>query len=554
MSKLFLILSVLLLSAPQLWAVNTVYVSLSGSHGAANGTSCANAESITYANSAGNYSATPSGIQIGPDTTVHICDPSSGGSAAPPALTPAGSGSSGHPIIFQSDTSDGAIFTATYWGATEGAIYCTGQSYITFDGNGTGTIENTAASHSPLSGVTVTEGIEDDCSHSTIENWVIGPGYVHVAGVSTDCVSAGECTDSQGISVANADNVLVTNNTVHDWRICVGFGLPSSVTYNSWEVSFNTAYNCDHDTTMASSQTTGTITSVLIHGNDFSNGSNWDGVFSSMQCDWHHDGIHIFANNGSQISGVQIYNNYIHGLWTVTDANNNNGCFNAHIYFEAYIPNPLVFNNVLELDTGAYNAPDGGYISERGEGSGSGAGNYNNTLIVNNAATSGSGSFYQIVAEPSCNVKNTIVVATGTATFDTENNAVTADYNWYYTVGSYFVYPGNAFISFATWQANPQNEDPNGHNGTNPNLNSVPYTLQAGANAIGHGVNLTSLSITALDCSAPTTFGVGTRSASCVARSSSGAWDPGAYEYSAPASGGSQMSPGFSITGGGQIQ
>lgn len=499
-------------------AANTIYVA-QASAGANSGADCADAHSALWFNTASNWGA--GSTQIGPGTTVHLCGAFTG-TAGATELTVQGSGASGNPIIIQSDSASPAIFTNTYWNATQGAIYCVGQQYITIDGQNNGIIQNTA-NGSTLANHQQSEAIEDDCSNSTVQNWTISNIYMHVAGNSSDCTASGSCTDSEGVSVNNADHVLVTGNTIHDVRVGIGFNLPPSVSYASWEVSRNTIYNIDHGVTPASNASNTSIASALIHDNEIYNGSNWDSTFTAGACDWHHDGIHVFAQGGSSdvMNGVKIYNNYIHGLWTVTNAGSGAGCFNAHIYFEATIINPLIFNNVLELDAGPLNAPDGGYISVRGESSGSGAGIYNNTISVNPASTSGAGSFFQIVGEPSCIVSNNLITTNSAtnATYDTETTPVSSNHNLFYTMGSYFVYPGNAFISLAAWQA--LGEDVVSVNGNNPNL-SASFVPLSGSPAIGAGTNLTSLGVAALN-----TDRAG------IARPLSGAWTVGAYQSTA---------------------
>jgi hypothetical protein len=56
----------------------------------------------------------------------------------------------------------------------------------------------------------------------------------------------------------------------------------------------------------------------------------------------------------------------------------------------------------------------------------------------------------------------------------------------------------------------------------------------AGSPAIGLGVDLTGLGIAGLGTGAPATFGAaGACGAACSARPMTGAWDVGAYPYSA---------------------
>jgi hypothetical protein len=535
-----LLLMIFAFSATAFSSSNITYIA-QNAVGGNTGADCADAHSAAWFNSASNWGSGSS--QIGPGTTVHLCGTFTG-TAGSTMLSVQGNGANGNNVIIQSDSGSPAIFTAPYWNSSQGAIYCSGKQYITFDGNGKGVIQNTADG-STLANHQISEGIEDDCSNSIIENWTVQNIYVHVTGNTSDCTGPNSCTDSECISVNNADQVLVTNNVVHDCRVGIGFNLPPSVAYSKWEVSLNTIYNIDHGVTLASNSTNTSIASVLEHDNDISNGSNWDSLYQSGNCDWHHDGTHIFAQGSASdtFNGVQIYNNYIHGVWTVTNGGSNAGCFNAHIYFEGDVISPAIFNNVLELDSGPLNAPDGGYVSVRAEGYGSGAQIMNNTFLINNAATSGASGTIQVVDEANTRLVNNLFSGTGSSSFGyfiTMQNADTScvagycDYNLYYHLANgYYWWQTNSFIDFATgspsWQSSQL--DTHGQFGVNPQLNSVPYTLQSGSPAIGAAKNLSELNLAALNSGAPTVFGVGGGTGNIV-RPSSGAWDQGAYESS----------------------
>src|ERR1035437_3879659 len=76
-------------------ATNAVYLAQTA-QGGNTGVDCVDAKAISYFNTSGNWSATPTGIQIGPDTTVHLC--SNGGNITT-NIAFHGSGSSGHPVI-----------------------------------------------------------------------------------------------------------------------------------------------------------------------------------------------------------------------------------------------------------------------------------------------------------------------------------------------------------------------------------------------------------------------------------------------------------------------
>ena len=101
MRKLAAILA-LILASPLAFAVNAVYIAQTAA-GSANGTSCANAYALTYFNTSGNWSATPTGTQIGPDTTVHLCGTFTAAAATSGMLAIQGNGTSGHPVTILFD-------------------------------------------------------------------------------------------------------------------------------------------------------------------------------------------------------------------------------------------------------------------------------------------------------------------------------------------------------------------------------------------------------------------------------------------------------------------
>jgi len=133
-------------------------------------------------------------------------------------------------------------------------------------------------------------------------------------------------------------------------------------------------------------------------------------------------------------------------------------------------------------------------------------GNYQNVVVKNNIA---SGMQYAVYVEDSGGTGTTFV----------------SDYNMWNSSSGELVF-GSSFQSYSQWQA--AGRDAHGVLGIDPAWVAPPGNeqLTSGSKAIGAGVNLTSLAITALDSD-----NLGN------ARPSSGAWDIGAYEYGATHSG-----------------
>src|SRR6266403_1691306 len=141
MRRLIFVLGFLLTAIPT--KGNTVYIA-SGGTGA--GTSCASAKDPTYFNTSANWTTgTPSGIQIGPGTIVHLCGTLTG-AAGTTLLRFQGSGASGSPITLLFEQN--AVLTAPYWPSGNGtapgggAINLAGQGYLVVDGGSNGVIEN----------------------------------------------------------------------------------------------------------------------------------------------------------------------------------------------------------------------------------------------------------------------------------------------------------------------------------------------------------------------------------------------------------------------------
>ena len=87
--------------------------------------------------------------------------------------------------------------------------------------------------------------------------------------------------------------------------------------------------------------------------------------------------------------------------------------------------------------------------------------------------------------------------------------------------------------TFAQWQSLCGFDLHGGNSYYSANSN---FTIPLSSPLIGAGTNLTSLGLSALDIGAPQTFGVsGSCGSGCIARPSTGAWDIGAYQYSAGA-------------------
>jgi hypothetical protein len=103
----------LLAGAPAAQA-NDIYVA-QNSAGAGNGADCADASSLAWFNSSGSWG--PAANQIGPGTTVHLCNTFSGAPGST-MLKVQANGTNGNPITIKFEP--GALLTAPYWAGAGG--------------------------------------------------------------------------------------------------------------------------------------------------------------------------------------------------------------------------------------------------------------------------------------------------------------------------------------------------------------------------------------------------------------------------------------------------
>ena len=319
------------------------------------GADCADAHAVAWFNSSSNWGSN-TGL-IGPGTTVHLCGTFTASAGSSGYLTFHGNGSSGSPITVHFEV--GALMTAPYWGSN-GAISASGGSYLVVDGVCTasdslgrctatqGTIQATldgspgatcpgGACQYQQNGFAVNMSPNGaNCNNCEIKNLTISDMYIHTA-------SSNDSGGNNGIGM-NGNSISIDNNIIHDtcWAINTGYGTAGTSNINVFN---NTIYNIDHGVAVGDSGNA-SLSGLYIYGNLIHDFSNWDtaGDF------WHHDGIHVYANNSSTLSApIAIYNNYIYGNW----GNN----LNAGIYIEvavsgASIAAHHVFNNIFAPSAG----------------------------------------------------------------------------------------------------------------------------------------------------------------------------------------------------------
>jgi hypothetical protein len=321
-------------------------------------------------------------------------------------------------------------------------------------------------------------------------------------------LSTTDATDTAGISLI-ANNSIATKNTIDHSR--VGIGLSFSSTSNV-EISFNNETFVEHGITVGDTNNSSTLTGVKIHDNDLGGGAYlWDSGSANM---WHHDPIHVFAvHPGSTTSGVQIYNNYVHGSWGNDQgyrASNGGTHITAALFIETIGPGVQIFNNTIAL-IGPLNQTTNGLIFLKGSGTvGQQSANarvYNNTLVSDNE-----GQGIGISSNSGHDIRNNIMAGLAYAIYTPPGSSVaTSDYNDFFGATNY----GN-FNTFSGWQG--RGFDAHSKT-TDPKLDSN-FNLQSTSTILGLGVNLTSLGISALNTDMQG-----------VVRPANGPWDFGAYAH-----------------------
>lgn len=490
-------------------SMSNIYIAQSAA-GAANGADCEDALAVTFFNTAANWGT--GAAQIGPGTTVHLCGTFTG-SAGATELTIRGSGASGNPVVVQFES--GAKLEAPYW-STSGAIACSGQDYITIDGNNVGSIEN-SNNGTDLTYQNASDGIVfSSCSNVEVKNLTVDNLYQRVNDTSSNGVNTYAIYFGPGCNHIKVDGdtvfmsrdlIFVAYSTATDVQI-----FNNTLDHSSWMIVLG-----DNNT---NSSLSGTYIFANLLGPHF---NEWLDTAQTM----HGDGIMVFAANSGSTATAQIYNNYIQSDMCSTSGVNCTG----YIYVQGNAGTDI-FNNVLLNTTSSGPGPEAQVVI-RGNSPGPAPSNnsvYNNAFVgfpQTTAIKNGGG-----LVGTGLTIENNIFSSVGYGYVIGPNSLGSigaANNNDFYGVGTIAADnadsgPDNTFVTLASWQT--QGFDASSTTG-NPNL-SASYVPQSGSAAVGRGANLTSLGITALD-----------KDKAGVARAPSGVvcvigipgcWDAGAYQ------------------------
>jgi hypothetical protein len=280
-------------------SANDIYLAQRGK-GRDTGQDCADAKVYTYFNSDGNWvESNPTGTQIGPGTTIHLCG-SITGSAGSTMLSFQGAGRSGNPITLLFGS--GASLQAAYFNSN-GAININGDSYITINGGANGFIQATSNGTSGSSSCPSgrcryqhnSQGIENFGSNVTVEDLGVYDMYVHTStsdeafdSLSVDCIDVGSSSTAPS-------NISISGNTMHDCYTGVQYwyGVAGG---SNFTASNNTIYNICWGMAWIEGGAV-TFNDVFLFGNKVYGHANW--ADNSQAC--HGNGIHLFPQSRSNL-------------------------------------------------------------------------------------------------------------------------------------------------------------------------------------------------------------------------------------------------------------
>ena len=284
--------------------------------GSGSGAGCSAAKSITYLAGTTNWGT--GAAQVGPGTTIHLCG-TFVGTPGQQLIVVRWNGTATAPITIKFETN--AVLTAPYWSAL-GAINANNLNYIVVDGGTNGLIKNTA-NGTGLGYAQDSRAIYMQfCNNCTVQHLTIANMYVRKS-ISDLAVRQ---TAVNCVYFVGANNFTINHITCHDagWAVN-GFG-------NNFTLEYSVLYNIDHGLAFGPA---GTTSGFSIHDNHIHDYVNWDSTTNA----YHHDGLHMWGQQGGVVTNGVIYNNVFDG-----DSGVN---ITGHIYLQDSIKYVSVYNNVF---------------------------------------------------------------------------------------------------------------------------------------------------------------------------------------------------------------
>lgn len=339
--RLLILLAVLSLSV----SAEDIYVS-QNTAGGDTGADCANAHSLSWLNTSGNWGAGAGKVSAG--DTVHLCGTLTN------TLQILGSGTAGNPITILFET--GANFSAPYWGnhaQVSNSIYASGRSFITIDGGANGVIQSTAngISQSYTNPMGTPEGIwMNTMSDVRIKNLTVKNMYfMHqqlydgTAGLAAQGIVLGGPMTNVTVdhcTVLQVGNAIVLNPFGYSTNVLI---MANHCTSNSWGLFYNS-------TSGGQGAFGYSFASNFFDHFEAFEYTNSDGTYQNV---YHNDSIIINANptpNGVTNTGMRIYCNTFGPSVGV-------GC-SADIYSYSSNPNafesPVIYNNLFLQNTNTH--------------------------------------------------------------------------------------------------------------------------------------------------------------------------------------------------------
>ena len=503
MSKLVLGFAILFFAIPA--SAKDFYIAANQT-GTGTGTGCSTAKSYTWFNNLASWGT--AATQISPGTTVHLCGVFTG-TPGQQLLVVHGDGTSTSPITIKFETN--AVLQAPYW-SSQGTIYENGRSYIVIDGGYNGLIKNTA-NGTGRAYVQQSRAIyAPNCTGCVVKNLTIADLYVRTSATDLAVVQSAE----NCVFWIHSNNLTITHVTCHDagWAFA-GYG-------SNFTLSYCNIYNVDHGLAFGAG---GTTSGFSIHDNHIHDYVNWDSPTNA----YHHDGLHMWGENGGIVTNGSIYNNLFDG-----DSGVN---ITAHIYLQDSIKYVAVYNNVFLVPTNRtiqalwFNGITNAGVLPGGPATGNSA--YNNFIRAGGHKT---GTAIFVNAQNSFTAVNNVLLGgladisiQGGGYLSTEgvNNNIYEDL--YADVGQLntFGYQGHSYYDLATWQAACRCDSRSKLAPASKINASSLGQLLSGSVAISAAANLLNISSGALAPLSKDKVG--------AIRQLSGNWDAGAYKYGSTA-------------------
>lgn len=466
--------------------------------GTKDGSSLANAWSVTNASTSGNWGSGAGKISAG--DTLHVSG------TITSIFTVQGSGSAGSPVTIQFES--GAKFSAPRWSTagegvfstTQAAIVCNGQSYLTIDGsnsvNAVGietTDTGTAKTYQDYNIGVLCYG---SASGLTFQNLTITNMYRRTPH-SSDVNQDGGGIQCRG---GTFSNVLITN--CEAWQANVGFYLGyASGTTTNYHIRNSRGGDCGEGVfVMGSESASSYLVDWGVHGCTFQDEYTWSGA-----PDTHCNLIHAHCTAIGAVANLGVIEN---NTFTGTGSDH----MTSFIFFEGALTNLQIRNNLIRPTDTTYTG--NGYITIKGS---YGVKILNNTLIGTNqggtaiGTTSNGGGYDGGIV-----LSNNLVKNFSFGVYDPESAVVASDYNNF--SGNANMGRGGAFGDWAHWRATTF--DGSGTSST-ASLDSNFVPTSGDTVAKDAGVNLSSLFTTDKN-----------------GNTRSGAWDIGAFEYQSGGGGG----------------